>query len=82
MSLTDDPTMTNMSPEGYIKQGGLVCPVCRGGGIRTVEPPAIVSDEEVLSEVECDECKSRWFDIFALKGYTLIREREQDAEEI
>ena len=66
--------------EQYVEQGGQPCPNC--GDTRFVdyikgwEQP----DYQTLRRLTmCGECKARWYDTYALEGYTRLKVEELDA---
>lgn len=59
-----------LTSEEYTKQGGVNCPFCGSSNI-TTEP---FDGEAQTQEVYCNDCDSRWYDIYELKGYQTIED--------
>lgn len=43
------------------------CPHCDSGDV-TTEPPE-VNDGEITQEMQCDDCRARWMDIYKFVRY-------------
>ena len=70
-------TTVNMKRQAaYIKDGGDKCPIC--GNVCIEGLAGFESDShEAWREIECNNCGSRWHEVYQLSGYEILQVGEK-----
>ncbi len=64
-------TPTPLSNEEHARNGAGLCPWCRSANLEVVNMGTF-DGPEFSQEMACNECEKRWWDIYAISGYSEV----------
>ena len=65
-----------MSGKDYVRKNGLVCPVCRGKSVHSLDTSS--DPGEIIQHMECTGCRAYWHETYYLSGYDYELEEQEN----